>query len=93
MGGNGTGTFTQSGGTNAFVGNGDYNSTNMTDYNSYFGALLLGLRGTSTKGYGQGTYNLSGGLLTATVAGVTTSDGEERIGAGHGNLYADGRNQ
>ena len=93
VGGDGTGTFTQSGGTNAFVGNGDYNSASMTDYNNHFGALLLGIRGTSSKGYGQGTYNLSGGLLTATVAGVTTTDGEELIGAGHGNLYPDRRNQ
>ena len=37
VGGDGTGTFTQSGGTNAFVGNGDYDSTSMTDYNNHFG--------------------------------------------------------
>ena len=83
-----TGTFNQSGGTNCFVGNGDSNfaSSSITgvDYNSEFGASCWAgqtVPGTKTS-YGQGTYNLSGGLLTGTAPPNQGGNfvGEEYIG-------------
>ena len=72
IGATGTGTFTQSGGTNSFAGGGDFTGyvSNLDPYDSKDACLALGVWGGKLKngthlGNGVGTYNLSGGLLTA----------------------------
>ena len=81
VGVNGTGTFNQSGGTNAILGGGGFSGapSGVNDYINSYGVLMLGYYGskmgaiaggqsTGYYGNGVGTYNLSGGLLTGARA-------------------------
>ena len=91
VGVNGTGTFNQSGGTNAIVGGGDFSGVISVDaYDSSRGVLLLGYNSNSTKysggngngyyGNGVGTYNLNSGLLTGDPTSTSTISGIEVVG-------------
>ena len=73
----GEGIFNQSGGTNAIVGGGDHDGF-PTNYTSAWGALVVGYQVTTHPG--NGTYNLSGGLLTGN--GNSPAGGEELVGMG-----------
>ena len=94
VGGSGTGTFTQNSGTNAIIGGGvayELPGDAGMPYNTAMGALFLGwYNGKSTTvssvkgylGYGVGTYNLNGGLLTGGAGGGTYPSGLECVGVG-----------
>ena len=94
IGANGTGTFTQTCGTNAFIGGGGVqgNAPNSTPdaFDNQDAPLVLGFfgglasQGTTVGkhfGNGVGTYNLNGGLLTGGPASSQVPCGEENTSA------------
>ena len=99
VGVSGTGTFNQSGGTNAIIGGGDFDQGSTLiggqgrPYTNYIGGLMLGWYsgnqsdvGTQYCGNGVGTYNLSGGLLTGGVPG-STNGGLECVGVSGTGIF------
>ena len=86
IGVNGTGTFTQDGGTNAVVGGGTVNGKiNNAPYSDAQGFLMLGLGG---KGTSLGTYNLNGGLLTGQDDNNKTFTAYGIVGVGGTGIFS-----
>ena len=94
VGANGTGTFTQNGGSNEIVGGGKLSATLTTSYRNDYGALILGQYGTKYAnnryvGDGVGTYNLQSGLLDGGGAAAIGQSvgGYEVVGFGGTGIF------